>query len=96
MPKWGVGTSDRHRSGLPSVLLNDRRSNDNPALRRFKADAAERHSPSSIIYQEIQGGSFMTVGTIDHEEAVIRSSMRDPEFAEYMLHMAVAEGFCLE
>ena len=32
----------------------------------------------------------MTVGTIDHEEAVIRSYMRDPEFAEYMLHMAVA------
>ena len=30
--------------------------------------------------------------TIDHEEATIRSYMRDPEFAEYMLHMAIAEG----
>ena len=29
---------------------------------------------------------------IDHEEATIQSYMRDPEFAEYMLHSAIAEG----
>ena len=29
---------------------------------------------------------------IDHEEATIRSYIRDPEFAEYMLHSAIAEG----
>ena len=29
---------------------------------------------------------------IDHEEATILSYMRDPEFAEYMLNDAIAEG----
>lgn len=29
---------------------------------------------------------------IDHEEATIRSYMRDPEFAEYMLQEAIVEG----
>ena len=34
----------------------------------------------------------MTTDYIDHEEATIQSYMRDPEFAEYMLHSAIAEG----
>ena len=33
---------------------------------------------------------------IDHEEATIRSYMRDPEFAEYMLNDAIAEGDIVE
>ena len=34
----------------------------------------------------------MITDYIDHEEATIQSYMRDPEFAEYMLHSAIAEG----
>ena len=34
----------------------------------------------------------MVTDYIDHEEATIQSYMRDPEFAEYMLHSAIAEG----
>ena len=33
---------------------------------------------------------------IDHDEATIRSYMRDPEFAEYMLQDAIAEGDIIE
>ena len=29
---------------------------------------------------------------VDHEEATIRSYMRDPKFADYMLQEAIAEG----
>ena len=29
---------------------------------------------------------------VDHEEATIHSYMRDPDFAEYMLQDAIAEG----
>ena len=35
-------------------------------------------------------------GCIDHEEATIRSYMRDPEFAEYMLQDAITEGDIIE
>ena len=33
----------------------------------------------------------MTTDCIDHEKATIRSYMRDPEFAEYMLQEAIAD-----
>lgn len=38
----------------------------------------------------------MITDYIDHEEATIQSYMRDPEFAEYMLHSAIAEGDIVE
>ena len=38
----------------------------------------------------------MITDYIDHEEATIQSYMRDPEFAEYMLHSAIAEGDLVE
>ena len=34
----------------------------------------------------------MATDYITHEEATIQSYMRDPDFAEYMLHSAIAEG----
>ena len=34
----------------------------------------------------------MITDSIDHEEAMIRSYMRDPMFAEYMLNDAIQEG----
>ena len=34
----------------------------------------------------------MITSTIDHEEATIQSYIKDPDFAEYMLHAAIAEG----
>lgn len=34
----------------------------------------------------------MEIGYITHEEATIQSFMRDPEFAEYALNDAIAEG----
>ena len=38
----------------------------------------------------------MNIGYITHEEATIQSFMRDPEFAEYMLQDAIAEGDFIE
>ena len=38
----------------------------------------------------------MSVSYITHEEATIQSFMRDPEFAEYMLQDAIAEGDFVE
>ena len=34
----------------------------------------------------------MITDYIDHEEATIQSYMREPEFGEYMLSEAIAEG----
>ncbi len=36
------------------------------------------------------------IDTIDHEEAVIQCYMREPDFAEYMLHSAIIEGDLVE
>ena len=38
----------------------------------------------------------MIISTISHEEATIRSFMRDPEFAERLLKEVIADGDCNE
>ena len=38
----------------------------------------------------------MIIDTIDHEEATIQCYMREPDFAEYMLHSAILEGDLVE
>ncbi len=38
----------------------------------------------------------MIIDTIDHEEAIIQCYMREPDFAEYMLHSAIIEGDLVE